>query len=283
MSYAEQLKTAAEKNKSIVCMGADPVLEKIPLEGNAEEKISKFYEAILDACISENSLPGAIKPNIAFYAQYGFEGLRALEKVIAKAKEAGLPVILDAKRGDIGKTSAAYAKEVFEFWGADCVTIAPYMGKDSVGPFIEWSEQKGKGVYILNRTSNEGAKELQNLDVGGRKLYELVAEKIIEWGSNASGNVGAVVGATSPKEMESLCSLYAEKGARIPLLIPGVGAQGGSAEEVTAILKKTGMPLELQRINSSSGINFAFEKEKTDDFAGAAVRAIKELNKEIGY
>ncbi len=283
MGYADLLRETTEKNKSIVCMGADPVLDKIPLKGGPEEQISSFYEQILEAASSENTLPGAIKPNIAFYAQYGFEGLRALKKVIAKAKEVGLPVILDAKRGDIGKTSAAYAEEVFGFWGADCVTLAPYMGQDSVGPFIKWCEEKGKGAYILNRTSNEGAKELQNLEIEGRKLYEIVAEKIVEWGSNAEGNVGAVVGATSPAEMEELCKFFVEKKAKMPLLIPGVGAQGGSAEEVTSILKKTGMDIAIQRINSSSGINFAYEKEGTTDFAGAAVKAIKELNKEIDF
>jgi len=283
MNYAEVLEESTKKFNSIVCMGADPVIDRIPIkEGNNEEKIVKFYSEIIDACKSEGTVPGAIKPNYAFYAQYGFEGLRALKKVCEKVKAEGIPLVLDAKRGDIGKTSAAYGKEVYELWGSDCVTIAPYMGSDSVGPFIEWCEKEGKGVYILNRTSNPGAVELQNLQVDGKNLFVKVSEKIMEWGANANGNVGAVVGATSMQELEEICRFYAEQEQKVPLLIPGVGAQGGSAAEVTEVLKKTGYELGIVRINSSSGINYAYEKAGTEDFAGAAVKAIKELNKEIG-
>lgn len=284
MEYSEFLKQKAEENSSLVCVGLDPVLEDIPVEGkDAEEKISKFYSEMLEAFKSENCLPGAVKPNYAFYAQYGFPGLRALEQVIAKAQSLSIPVIFDGKRGDIGKTGKAYAIEVFEFWKADAVTIAPYMGSDSVQPFIEFSE-KGKGVYILNRTSNAGAVDFQNLSVDGKKLYLHVAEKIIEWSANAKGNTGAVVGATSTEELQELAKFYTEKNSNpTPLLIPGVGAQGGSAKEVTEILKSSGLDLSLQRINSSSGINFAFKKAETDDFAGAAVKALKELNEEIAF
>lgn len=279
------LKESSEKNKSIVCMGADPVLEKIEQVlkvGSVEEKIARFYSGIIDACIAEQAVPAAVKPNYAFYAQYGWEGLRALKKVCEKVKEAGIPLIFDGKRGDIGKTSAAYAREVFDFWQADSATIAPYMGSDSVGPFIKYCEEKGKGVYILNRTSNAGAVDLQNLIVdGGKQLFLKTAEKIIEWGSKANGNVGAVVGATSTQELQELASFFAFK--KIPLLIPGVGSQGGSAVEVTKILRDSGSELSIQRINSSSEINFAFEKQETEDFAGAAVKAIRELNKQINF
>lgn len=280
MTYLDLLRDASQKNNSIVCMGADPVIDKIPLKGSIEDNITKFYSDILDAAEAETALPGTIKPNYAFYAQYGFEGLRALKKVIDKAREKKVPVILDAKRGDIGKTSAAYAKEVFDFWGADAVTIAPYMGSDSVGPFIDCCA-RGKGVYILNRTSNKGAVDLQNLSVEGVPLYIKAAEKIVEWGSNTQG-VGAVVGATSTQELDSLAQYYSSKG-NIPLLIPGVGSQGGSAEEVTRILKARGLDLGIQRINSSSGINYAYLEKNTTDYAGAAVEAIRELNKEIGF
>jgi orotidine-5'-phosphate decarboxylase len=284
MNYSEMLKESSEKNKSIVCMGADPVLEKIEAvikSGDAEEKITKFYSEIIDACISENTMPAAIKPNYAFYAQHGWEGLRALKSVCEKVKEAGIPLIFDGKRGDIGKTSAAYAKELFDFWQADCATIAPYMGSDSVGPFIKYCEEKGKGVYILNRTSNAGAVDLQNLIIEGKPLFLKTAEKIVEWGSKANGNVGAVVGATSTTELSQLAEFYSAK--KVPLLIPGVGSQGGSAEEVSKILKESKSELALQRINSSSEINFAFEKQATADFAGAAVKAIKELNRQLNF
>ena len=263
-------------------MGADPVLERIPLEhGGIESKIVRFYEQILEVCQAEDALPAAVKPNYAFYAQYGFEGLNALKRVCELVKKHELPLVLDAKRGDIGKTSAAYAKEVFHFWKADCATIAPYMGTDSVMPFIEETIGKEQGVYILNRTSNPGAEDFQDIEAGEKKNYEIVSEKIVKWADTAPGNVGAVVGATSVKELEAVAKLFAESKRKIPLLIPGVGAQGGSASDVVKALKKVGYNLKIVRINSSSGINYAYEKQKTSDFAGAAAKAIKELNKEI--
>ncbi len=284
MNYSELLEEKAREHKSIVCMGADPVLEKIPLKArNTEDRIFMFYSDIIDACISENAVPSAIKPNYAFYAQYGFEGLRALKRVCEKVKEEEIPLILDAKRGDIGKTNEAYAKEVFDFWGADCVTISPFLGTDSVMPFVKWCEEKGKGVYLLNRTSNPGAAEIQNLVCNKKEIYSILSEKIVDWGKQANGNVGAVVGATSIAEFEKIVGFFVKKNAKVPLLIPGVGSQGGSAEEVTKAMKKAGYSLGIARINSSSGINFAFEKEGNTDYCGAAVREIKKMNREIGY
>ena len=135
---------------------------------------------------------------------------------------------------------------------------------------------------MLNRTSNKGAAEIQNLVCNGKEFYSIISEKIVEWGKEANGNVGAVVGATSIEEFEKIAAFYANSGTSVPLLIPGVGAQGGSASDVTAAMKKAGYDLGIARISSSSGINYAFEKQETEDFAGAAVKAIKELNKEIG-
>ena len=275
---------AAKQNKSLACFGLDPVIERIPIkEGNAEQKIAGFYGEILDACEAEDCLPGAVKPNYAFFAQYGFEGLRALKAVVDRARKTKLPVILDAKRGDIGNSSKAYAHEVFGFWQADAVTIAPYMGSDSVKPFIEFSERHGKGVYVLNRTSNAGAKDFQDLPVGGgKKLYLVVAEKIVEWGLHAKGNLGAVVGATSLDELAEINSFYAKAKNPVPLLIPGVGAQGAKAGDVVAALKKASKNLAVHRINSSSELNYAYEKQGTSDYAGASVKALKHLNKDIG-
>ena len=306
MSYIEQLKEHAEKNQSIVCMGMDPVIEKIPISGGNEEKIVKFYSDILSAIKTEGVRPGIVKPNYAFYEQYGMEGLRALKKVIELYKQDGFMIIMDAKRGDIGKTSAAYARGMFDFWGVDALTVAPYMGFDSVGPFVDYCD-KGKSVYILCRTSNDGAVDLQGLEclegsegreggegkegLGGsegkegsevgKKLFMKTAEMIV--GRWHKDNVSAVVGATSPEELKMVSEFFVKSGKHIPMLIPGVGAQGGSAEDVVKVLQETNNPLWLHRINSSSGINFAYEKEETDDYAGAAVRAIKKLNEEIGY
>ncbi len=280
MTFIELLRQKAEEHKSIVCMGMDPVLEKIPIKGKPKKVIKKFYLKILDAMISENTKPAIVKPNIAFYEQFGLDGLKALKKIIQAYQEAGIPVIIDAKRGDIGKTSKAYAKALFEYWNADAITIAPYMGSDSVGPFIEYCN-KGKGVYILVRTSNKGAIDLQNLEVDKTPIYMKTAEKVLEW--NKDDGVGAVIGATYPAELEKISDFFVKSGKKIPFLIPGVGAQGGSAAEVTQALKKTNNELAIHRINSSSGINYAYMKQETDDFAGAAVKAIQELNKEIGF
>ncbi|MBD3202949.1 orotidine-5'-phosphate decarboxylase [Candidatus Woesearchaeota archaeon] len=279
MNFIKNLKIKAKEKDSIVCMGMDPVLDRIPIKGNPEEVITTFYMDILEEMEQQNIWPAIVKPNIAFYEQYGFEGLKALKQLIPAYQKKGIPVLLDAKRGDIGKTSKAYAKNLFEFWKASAATIAPYMGSDSVGPFIDWCK-KGKGVYILVRTSNKGAVDIQNLKVGGKPVYLKTCEKIVEW---YEPGISVVVGATYPKELEEISEFFVKSGKEIPMLIPGVGSQGGTAQEVVGALKKTGNPLEIHRINSSSGINYAYEKEDTDDYAGAAVRAIERLNKEIGF
>ena len=283
MEYAEFLKKSAEEKKSIACVGMDPVLDRIPVKGkNAEETIIEFYSEMLEAFNSENVWPAAFKPNYAFYAQYGFEGLRALKKVIELVNGTGIPLIFDGKRGDIGKTSKAYAVEAFDFWKADALTVSPFLGKDSVGPFMDKAKELGKGLYMLNRTSNPGAVEFQNLEVEGKPFYMKTSEKIAEWNGECKGT-GAVIGATSLSELEEILNFYVSAKTTVPLLIPGVGAQGGSAEETVATLKKVNYPLYLARINSSSGINFAYEKAGTGDYAGAAAKALKKLNSEIGF
>ena len=276
MSFTSKLAKAADERNSIVCLGMDPVLEEIPIkEQSPSAKIAKFYEDIIEA--TAGSI-GAVKPNYAFFAQYGFPGLRALKKVISTCKNKKLPVILDAKRGDIGKSSEAYANEAFKFWKADAVTVAPYMGKDSVQPFIDCCSSD-KGVYVLVRTSNSGAADFQELkNSNGRKMFMETAGKLVEW--HADG-VGAVVGATNTAELKDVAEFFAASGKAIPLLIPGVGAQGGSAKEVASILKNIG-DMKIHRINSSSGINYAYKKQGTTDYAGAALKAVKELNREIG-
>jgi len=282
MNYIDLLKKTAEKSKSIICMGIDPVLEKIPLEEkDIEKKLVKFYSGILEAITSEKIGLGAVKPNYAFYAQYGFPGLRALKEIISIYKKAGFLIILDAKRGDIGKTSDAYAKEVFDFWEADAVTVAPYMGNDSFGPFTKYCE-KGKGVYLLVRTSNPGAVDLQDIKTEhGNPFYMETAELLVKYYKEG---VSAVVGATYPSELAEISEFFVKNRKQVPFLIPGVGKQGGTIKEVIDALIKTKNPLWLHRINSSSGINFAWEKEQNpEDFAGAAVREIQKLNKEISY
>lgn len=294
MNYRETLINTANRNCSLVCMGMDPVIEKIPSRRTSiEEKIFHFCEDIIDALFNENEMISAIKPNYAFYAQYGFDGLRALKRLIEFSKIKGLPIILDAKRGDIGNTSVAYANEVFDFLGVDAVTISPYMGSDSVMPFIDRSKSEGKGVYILARTSNTGATDLQDIIIReGNPLFLKVIEKTCLWAQNAGGNVGAVVGATSIKELKQIAHILAKYKQTIPLLIPGVGAQGGSAAGVISSIVEVGKDVGLDeptikanlmtiRISSSSGITYAYERKRTSDYANAAVEAVKELNREI--
>lgn len=281
MQFNKMLKDSAKKFESIVCMGLDPVIERIPIEeGSIEDKITEFYSRILDQCEAENVFPSAVKPNYAFYAQYGFQGIRALKKVIQKAREMELPVILDAKRNDIGNTVKAYVKESFEFFEADSVTLNAFLGRDSIEPFLEEARQ-GKGSYLLVRTSNPGAEDFQNLKVGKKFLFEVMAEKLIEWAEDCKGNVGAVVGATSLKEFELIAEKFMLSRNEVPLLIPGVGAQGGTASEVVKVLKENNYPLELVRINASRSINYAFEKGNSKNYAEAAVNELKKMNEEI--
>ncbi|MBI5553795.1 MAG: orotidine-5'-phosphate decarboxylase [Candidatus Diapherotrites archaeon] len=284
MTFTEALRIAAEEMKSVACFGLDPVLERIPIrEGNPGERIESFYSGILDKMKAENVFPGAFKPNYAFFAQYGFDGLYALQAVIRKAQSTGVPVILDVKRGDIGSTSTAYAREGFEFWGADALTVSPFMGTDSVQPFIEFTETKPQGIYVLNRTSNSGAKDFQGLKMGSSPLFMKVSRKIAQWSALAPGNVGAVVGATNPKELRQIVSFYAKQKNPVPLLIPGVGTQGADVKEVMESLRKSRYDLSLARINSSSALNYAYEKTNSSDYAGEAVKALKKLNQEIGF
>ena len=278
MSYVDDLRERSKNVKSIVCMGIDPVIEKIPIKGEPRQVIEGFYLDILKEMNKRDLYPAVIKPNIAYFEQYGFDGLNALKTIISQYKSSGIPTLLDAKRGDIGKTSTAYAKSAYEFWDSDAVTIAPYMGSDSVEPFIEWCE-KGKGVYILCRTSNKGASDLQDLKVDGVPVYMKLAENILKW---HKPGVGAVVGATYIEELEKISRFFVESKKEVPLLIPGVGSQGGSAGEVVEVLKKTNNDILIHRINSSSGINYAYMKEDTSDYATAAVDALETLNKEIG-
>jgi orotidine-5'-phosphate decarboxylase len=276
MSYSELLVSTAKKRKSIICLGLDPVLDKIPIkETDLRKKIFVFFESILNEMVRRNIYPSAVKPNYAFYAQYGFDGLHALKDIISLFQNAGFLVILDAKRGDIGSTSQAYANECFDFFNADAVTIAPYMGYDSIYPFL--NGYPDKGIYVLCRTSNKSALDFQDLIVDGSPLYMKVAQKICEWKSN---NIGAVIGATYPRELENILIAFAKQKKEIPLLIPGIGTQGGDLSSVVESIKKHSY-LPLHRINSSSGILYAYENNQNVRYDMAAINELKILNERI--
>ncbi len=275
MNYLDQLKKASEKYKSIVCMGMDPDLGQIPVEGDPGERIFLFYENILNEIIKKKTFPASVKPNYAFYAQYGLEGIEALKKLIDLYRNEGIPVILDVKRGDIGKTARAYASEAYDFFIADAVTLSPYMGYDSIGPFLESYPEKG--CYILTKTSNSSSKDLQDIEYKGSPLYIYVADMILKW---YKPGVGSVIGATYPEQLQELRDKFSQSGLEVPLLIPGIGTQGGDLRSVISLLKGSG-DIRIHRINSSSGINYAYKRFPGLCYKDAAVKALAELNSEI--
>lgn len=248
----QQLTQQIHKKKSFLCVGLDVDLNKIPkhlLE--LEDPIYEFNKAIIDAT---SDLAVAYKPNIAFYEAYGIKGWRSLQKTIEyiNKEHPEIFTIADAKRGDIGNTSAMYAKAFFEDLNFDSVTVAPYMGKDSVEPFLAF---KGKHTIMLALTSNEGAFDFQTLQVGAKELYKHVIETSKNWKN--SENLMYVVGATKAE-------YFAEIRKLIPnsfLLVPGVGAQGGSLAEVCkyGISSNVGLLINNTRaiIYASSGLDFA--------------------------
>jgi orotidine-5'-phosphate decarboxylase len=209
MKFADKLLNASRKNNSWLCIGLDPDPELMP-----EVDVLEFNRAIIGAT---SDLVCAYKPNLAFYEALGIDGLRILEKTI-KQVPGRIPVIGDAKRGDIGNTAKAYARALFSVLGFDAATVSPYLGFDSVEPFVSYED---KGIFILCRTSNKGALDFQSLMTNGLPLYEIVAQKAQQWDTH--GNIGLVVGATYPDELKRVRSMCPD----MPLLIPGIGAQGG--------------------------------------------------------
>ncbi len=276
MNYIELLKYAAKKFSSIVCMGLDPVIEDIPeKKGTPGEIIYKFYENILNSLVKKKTFPGAVKPNYAFYAQYGIDGIVALEKVIRIYQETGIPVILDYKRGDIGKTAQAYAKEAFDFFRADAVTLSPYLGYDSIEPYIK--NYPDKGYYVLTKTSNKSSGEIQDVKTGDREFFLYIAEKLVEW---YHPGIGSVAGATYPEQLEKISKIFLTSGKEIPYLIPGVGTQGGSISDVMAVLNRY-PDKTIHRINSSSSLNYAYKTFTNMNYGDAAVWALSDMNLEI--
>jgi orotidine-5'-phosphate decarboxylase len=266
MKFTSMLKERYQKYKTVLCLGLDPVLEKIPVkdQSNLEETLYTFYSTMMEA---HQDKIMAVKPNIAFYEQYGIEGLQALKRIINSARSLTIPVILDAKRGDIGNTARAYAKAAFEDLEADAITLSPYLGGDSMEPFFQYNE---KGFFILARTSNPGSLDFQKLTLAnGSYLFMNVAEKIAEWNRQFVDGIGAVVGATHPEELQSISSMFAER-AFVPLLIPGVGKQGGDFKQVMGILDGVQYPRHLVLINSSSKINYAWQQHPDVDWVTAS-------------
>ncbi len=258
--------------------GLDPKLAYLPeeMKKKAFDQYGETFEGAANAIFEFNKelidalydIVPAVKPQSAYYEMYGIEGIKCLKKTIDYAKEKGMYVILDAKRGDIGATSEAYATaylgntEIGEktepAFDADCLTVNPYLGSDGVLPFVKMCESRNKSIFALVKTSNKSSGELQDLKSGGRYIYEVVAELVKEWGSTTIGmygysNVGAVVGATYPEQAEVLRKLM----PHTYFLVPGYGAQGGGAKDVVPCFNNDGMGAI---VNASRSIMCAYMK-----------------------
>ena len=264
--FIEKLYKCQKKNNSLVCVGLDPNKEKInQLENNLLTWLKNIVDAVADKVC-------AFKPQIAYFSAMSAE--KELQQIIAYIHEKypDVPVILDAKRGDIGTTATQYAKEAFEVYQADAVTINPYMGQDTLQPFLSYAN---KGVIVLCKTSNQGSDEFQNLILdNGKTLFQQVAHNAAHnW--NANKNVLLVVGATYPQELAKIRSIVGD----MPLLIPGIGAQGG---DVAATLK-AGLNLDSNKsgliISSSRGIIYA--GDKPGNYQQNASIACDQLNRAI--
>ncbi len=292
-----------EENKAPIVVGLDPMLSYIPEHvkaaaykekgetlAGAAEAIWQFNKAIVDATYD---LIPAVKPQIAMYEQFGIEGLIAFKKTVEYCKEKDLVVIGDIKRGDIGSTSAAYAtghlgkvqvgSNSFYGFDEDFVTVNPYLGSDGVVPFIDVCKEEKKGLFILVKTSNPSSGEFQDQLVDGRPLYELVGEKVAQWGELHMGSeysyIGAVVGATYPEMGKILRKIM----PKTYILVPGYGAQGGKAEDLVHYFNKDGLGAI---VNSSRGIIAAYKQEAYAKFgqtayADASRQAIIDMREDI--
>jgi orotidine-5'-phosphate decarboxylase len=270
LTFIEKLSAAWSARDSLLCVGLDPDLARFPPQLRGQpDAIFAFCKAIVDATADYAC---AFKPQIAYFSAARAED--QLEALCAYLRQAypQIPLVLDAKRGDIGATAGQYAREAFERYGADAVTLSPYMGFDSVAPYLEWKE---RGAIVLCRTSNPGGSDLQFLTVDGKPLYQRVAQMVAEkW--NTNGQCGLVVGATFPQELAQVRSIAGD----MPLLVPGIGAQGGDIAATVAAgktAKGTGM-----MINSSRAILYAVPDQAAgEDFAAAARRVARETRTAI--
>ena len=275
--FLNRLNNAARANRSLVCVGLDVDTALMPPALARTNDVLAFNRAIVDAT---KDLVCAYKPNIAFYEALGIEGLAALRDTVAYIRKVAPDVVLlcDAKRGDIDSTSAKYAEAIFDYWDFDAVTVNGYLGYDSLSPFFDYAD---KGVFVLCRTSNPGAREFQDtlVEVDGQQmpLYEYVAARVSGW--NTNGNLGLVVGATSPSQLLTV----RRHCPGMPILIPGIGAQGGELEASVknGIDRSADGSVVSSRIliNSARGVIYA--DRTTEGFADGARTAAAQLRDAI--
>jgi orotidine-5'-phosphate decarboxylase len=257
----DRLVAAVHRHATPLCVGLDPRPECLPQtirdeHPNSVRACEEFCCRVID--ISAKYV-GVVKPQSAFFERWGAEGFAVLRTVLRRAKEQGLFTILDAKRGDISTTAAAYAEAAFDYFDADAVTVNPYLGRDSVEPFIKAARERRRGVFVLVRTSNPGAGAFQDLVCEGKPLYRHVAEAVETWSgehrnSLGYGDVGAVVGATRPVDLRALRAVLPSAW----LLVPGYGVQGAGAADVAGAFQADGLGAV---VNSSRGVVFPFRPE----------------------
>jgi orotidine-5'-phosphate decarboxylase len=272
--FADRLAAAVRAKRNALCVGLDPRWDALPREirarhaaGNLEAAAAAFEEFCARVIDIVAPLVAVVKPQSAFFEACGPAGFAAQQRLLQRARGLGLLTILDAKRNDIASTAAAYADAAFGgfelegtahlVWDADALTVNPYLGRDSVEPFLTSARRTGRGMFLLVRTSNPGARQFQDLDCKGRPLFHHVAAAVREWtrehlGESGYGDVGAVVGATYPAELSELRRLMPE----VIFLVPGFGAQGGTAADVAAAFHSDGLGA---LINSSRGITCSFD------------------------
>lgn len=267
MNFTEKLNQVCTEQNSLLCIGLDTDISKIPkFLQDSDDPIFEFNKAIIDATCDSTA---AYKPNLAFYEAMGRVGWKALEQTIRYIPE-GILKIADAKRGDIGNTARMYAKAFFKEFRFDALTVNPYLGSDSIAAFIE---QEEKGVFFLCLTSNPGSKDFQYFSNGQLKLYELIAQKVMSW--NEKKNCGLVVGATHPEELKRIRELA----PNLPFLIPGIGAQAGDLEASV----RYGLDLngQLALFNSSRGIIYKASDENFANIAAKEAKNLKDLINQI--
>jgi len=289
-NFADRLAEVVTQKRSQLTVGLDPRLDLLPVElrgeavlgrAGAASAVARFCRGIMDAV---GPYVVAVKPQIAFFEALGWEGMRALEEVCAQARSIGLLVLLDAKRGDIGSTARGYAEAYLEPRNeggplADAITASPYLGHDSVEPFLAACRRDGAGVFFLVRTSNAGAADIQDAALSdGRPLWQHVADLVREWGAPYVGehgmsSVGAVVGATLPRAVSEARRLL----PRSPLLLPGVGAQGATPADVARAF--TAGPASAL-VNASRSVIYAY-REGEDDWREAAATAAQRLSEQV--
>ncbi len=264
MKAIDKLKQAQVKSNSMLCVGLDLDPKRIPQPYGATTKgMFDFAKEIIEAT---SDIVSAYKPNLAFFEVMGADGMSLLKQICARIPE-DIPIILDAKRGDIGNTSAQYAASLYKVYGADWVTVNPYMGHDSIKPFLDYQD---RGVFVLCLTSNPGSMDFQTLNCDGKPLYMRVCEKAAQWNTNQ--NIGLVVGATHPDSLTEIRSCAED----MPLLIPGIGAQGGALEK--AVIGGSANFTKTALLNVSRSVLYA---SKGQDFAEKARASAQKIVTQI--